>query len=325
MSKDNIIIGSKLGDGNILIGTKYGGVIPTTTTTTTSTTTTGAPSYKCVDLCMYYNCDPNACYWRKCACVVTNPAMSVGECFNFCVCGYGCVDNSDGGSTYAVAATCCPWLVVQATPGCCNPCSQGTDFPVCYGDNLTVEVATCTDNCLLSYASLCISGITSISGSFCLGSICTSINTYTPAPIPNDINLCEYSYNGGDGSYQSYRCLCIESTPAMNVGDCYCLCLCTPLELSGALLGSGSYSDVHVYCNGNFVFSACITNQSCIMASTSFCVKYGDTVCIGNEAYVTALGCINSANSCTCIFNVTSIVGSYQIGTTCCKSCSYTG
>lgn len=40
MSKNNILIGSILGDGNILIGTKYNGIIPTTTTTTTSTTTT---------------------------------------------------------------------------------------------------------------------------------------------------------------------------------------------------------------------------------------------------------------------------------------------
>jgi hypothetical protein len=70
---DNIIIGSKLGDGNILIGTKCNIIPPTTTTTTTSTSTTTTTSTSTttttaagnpIDILYCYGCD---CSGIQCA------------------------------------------------------------------------------------------------------------------------------------------------------------------------------------------------------------------------------------------------------------------
>ena len=100
MSKNNIIIGSKLGDGNILIGTIYGGVIPPTTTTTTTagptttttttttstttsttTTTTAAPITEILCMCFSHQTS-------------TNPHSRIIAVLNGGVGGMVCIDQA---------------------------------------------------------------------------------------------------------------------------------------------------------------------------------------------------------------------------------------
>ena len=110
----------------------------------------------------------------------------------------------------------------------------------------------------------------------------------------------------------------------MNVNECYCLCLCIPLGLPVSNFNNGSYSAVCVRCNGISKFWLALTNTVCTMASTSFVVKYGDCVDIMNDVCKANLSCLGVIDSCTCVFNVTPMSGSFQVGTTCLELCSYT-
>ena len=148
-------------------------------------------------------------------------------------------------------------------------------------------------------------------------------STFT-TPAPKNVNLCQLSYNNGDNTLHSCRNSCIFSTPAMNVNECYCLCLCIPLGLPVSNFNNGSYSAVCVRCNGISKFWLALTNTVCTMASTSFVVKYGDCVDIMNDVCKANLSCLGVIDSCTCVFNVTPMSGSFQVGTTCLELCSYT-
>jgi hypothetical protein len=145
-----------------------------------------------------------------------------------------------------------------------------------------------------------------------------------PTP-PKQINLCRISCTGTDGvSHSTSRQHAIYSTPAMSAGECYCLCLYIPLGLAVSLVGSGSFASVGVSCNGPQLCFVCLLNASCSNPNLSFVVKAGDAVLITQFTCVNALGC-GGANACTCIGSVSSISGSFQRGTTCCKSCTWTG
>ena len=142
---------------------------------------------------------------------------------------------------------------------------------------------------------------------------------------PKSINLYQTYYNLGDGTICSCREFCIQSTPGMSIGDCYCLCLRVPLGLPSILIGTGSYASVCVTCNNVCKFCGCLTIGACNNGSVSFPVGSTDCVHITNEAYVCALGCGGSANSCTCITGTAAISGSFQVGSMCCMSCTHTG
>lgn len=149
------------------------------------------------------------------------------------------------------------------------------------------------------------------------------VKTIQTLPSKN-INLCQTSYNGGDNTSHSCRNLCVYSTPAMNAGECYCICLDVPLGIAPSLVSTGSYSFVCVRCNGTCKYCACLISAACCPASTSFVVNFGDSVVITNDVCAVTLGS-GGVNSCTCIRNIASISGSFQVGSTCCKSCSHTG
>lgn len=266
---------------------------------------TPTPSFKCVDLSMYYDCNPNVCYWRKCACIVTNPAMSAGECFDICLCGNVSVDPADGGSTYAVAASCNSWLNVQATPGG-TPCSQATDFQVCNGDNVTVEVATCTQNSLASSACLCITSITSLSGCFCLGSTCTSICTCTESSSACLMYLC-------DGTPACAFSGCARLCPNVGGIDCFNLTISYEFGQAGAV-GCSGRAGIRITCNltdlSNY-YCLCTTPYDCSGSIGPFNVTSADVIyaCVyardlsgGAGTYATiGLSVISNCVGCYCI------------------------
>lgn len=236
--------------------------------------------------------------------VCTNPMDIIDETT---ASGGGCV-SSDGGTP--VTARGVAWRTgFNPTTGNTYTCDGGGTG--CYTSSLSGLLPNTTYN-VRAYAVNCV-GI----------SYGNTVSFTTLAP--KSINLYQSAYNGGDDSYNSCRHLCIYSIAAMSLGECYCLCLYLPMEMPISLIGSGSYASVCVTCNGTCQFCACLTNSPCINSQTSLLVHYGDCVDIYNDAYTTALGCSGGVNSCTCIGNVTSVSGSFQIGSTCCKSCTHTG
>lgn len=148
--------------------------------------------------------------------------------------------------------------------------------------------------------------------------------SFLTLPPPKNINLHQTYYNNGDGSSCSCREFCICSTPAMNAGESYCLCLYADLCDYGQ--ATGSCAEICVACNGICKLCCCITvPQPCGVPSISFPVAYGDYVTISSHAYVANTACPYSAASRICLAYVTSISGSFVQGTTCNCSCTHTG
>jgi hypothetical protein len=141
---------------------------------------------------------------------------------------------------------------------------------------------------------------------------------------PKAINLYQTYYNGGDGSSCSYREFCICSTPAMSLGECYCLCLFA--DLCDYCQATCSYSSICIACNGTCKLCCCIIGlQPCGTPFISFPVGYTDTVTISSHAYAANTSCCYSAKSEIFLSAVASISGCFAKGITCNCKCTYTG
>jgi hypothetical protein len=191
MPKDNIIIGSKNGDGgNILIGTIYGGVIPTTTTTTTTSTTTSTTTttttlaYKEINLYQtYYNGGDGTYGSCKNFCLRSCPIMSAGECYCVCLCVPLGMPLSlyNSGSFAKVCVNCngiCKFCACICNIGCVL---ASTSFVVCCGDCVDIYNEACTTalGCGNVDSCACIFSTTSIVGSFIPNATCRQSLAYT--------------------------------------------------------------------------------------------------------------------------------------------------
>jgi len=196
MSKNNIIIGSKLGDGNILIGTMYGGFIPTTTTTTTSTTTTttttsttttttSAPPNIDVDFVIFSATGSDGSAFSQKCWNISTPGIGPGECYDMCLRSNLHVDISqvDTGS-YACFWVSCNMGMCCNVHLCANQCIDPiyTCINVKYGDTIVVYNEAFSSNIACAgYISsqTCICAISSVVGSFLVGTTCCCVCAYT--------------------------------------------------------------------------------------------------------------------------------------------------
>lgn len=105
-------------------------------------------------------------------------------------------------------------------------------------------------------------------------------------------------------------CLSVISTPAMTVGQCYCLCLCGCLHSGG---GASSSACWVVYNGGSNVYCCTIGTSTTATPSYSLKVGSGTVICLCLHAVVTA----GFTHSCSCgsIGCVTSITDMFAIGT----------
>jgi hypothetical protein len=173
------------------------------------------------------------------------------------------------------------------------------------------------------------------------GSLVTNapiVCTIQTPPIPaKHVNMFCYAGYNGNGGYHSTICHCITTTPPMVAGECFCICLGLPLFVDQDLVNGGSCATYCLYCNNVLYWGApppsfCdLYTQVCSPDTSSckqFVFRYGDVIKLYQEAYtVPADYGLGGTNSCSCIRGVSTIPGggTFDIGTTCCKSCVYTG
>lgn len=134
--------------------------------------------WHCVDMCVYYD-ESYPSFWRKCATIVTTPAMLPGECFNICMFLEAQTDQYEGPSSYGVSTISDPYTSILST---CDASYQTTSasFLISYGQTVYVEVAANTESNIYAFGAIQIGTINSVSGCYCNGNNCTYMSAYAP-------------------------------------------------------------------------------------------------------------------------------------------------
>ena len=140
-----------------------------------------------------------------------------------------------------------------------------------------------------------------------------------PPVVSTDVDMCTWATTGSEcGAYQD-KCTCIYTTPAMSFGESYCLSFDGGICVGAAVVDDpGSYGCIRVDCNLTPICSLYLCSGTCApLYNVCFPVVSGDTVNVLVETSISNVLCADSICAYVLISDVTSIAGSFQIGSTC--------
>lgn len=131
---------------------------------------------KAINFCVF-NSYSQSTYKYQCACIIVNPPLVSGECFDIQLNGSAEVDYSEGSSAYACAWSSCGYLNLQANIYN-NYCYGDTCFTFYYGSSSTILILANSEYGLTNTAAMYIADVVPINGSYCIGG-CSSLYVQT--------------------------------------------------------------------------------------------------------------------------------------------------
>ena len=144
-------------------------------------------------------------------------------------------------------------------------------------------------------------------------------DTLTPPIIYSEVDMCTWATTGSECGLSQTKCTCIYTTPAMSVGESYCLSFDGGICVGSAVVDDpGSYGCIAIECNSTPICDVYLCSGTCApLYDVCFPVVSGDTVNVLVETSISNVLCADSICAYVLISDVTSIAGSFQIGSTC--------